>query len=334
MKDGPRSRGDGALPNRGAEDGEMGATLLNVADAEAGPPVIVFSLVILTYARDEVLRQCLDAIARGLGDSRRDYEVVLVDNNVDAVDRGAWLARFPASQYVRMAENRGVVARNDGMDLARGEILIVLDDDVIVQTEGFVDRFAERFAADPQLGVVTVRKLDHRTQTVRLDAIPHTRKTIDTTRPFPTFRFIGGCVAFRARLHREVGGFSPEFFWGLEEIEYSYRVLEAGWRILYVPDVVVVELEHPAGRRPRREIETQVLTNKFIMSYIHMPFPHVLVNFVGYPLHYRLSGGRASVTGAMAAFLRWLRRSDRPVRRPIGRNARAYIKACGGHLWR
>lgn len=303
--------------------------------AGSGASTIVYSIVILTYARDEVLRQVLDTVRQRLGQQRRDFEVVLVDNNVDEVDRSQWLLGFPAHQYLKSGFNKGVIARNDGMSAAIGEILVVIDDDVLVQTDDFLDPIGRAFAGDARLGVVVARKLDHRTMETRRDAIPHTRKHLDVTQPFTATRFVGGCLCFRAEVHRTLGGFSAEFFYGLEEIEYSYRVIEAGWKILYLPDVVAVELEHPGGRRPLRQVQTEMLTNKFIISYLHMPFPHYLVNFLLYPAYLMIFyRQQASLPQAVAGFLRWWRRPDRTRRRPIGRAARAYIRENGGHLWR
>ncbi|MGR4865400.1 glycosyltransferase family 2 protein [Caulobacter sp. LARHSG274] len=293
-----------------------------------------FSIVVLTYARDEVLETMLASLAELLP-GRRDYEVVLVDNNADERDRSLMLTRFPNQQYVRSAFNKGVIARNDGMDAARGEIIILLDDDVFVQTPQFLDVFDRLFSENAALGVVTIRKLDHQTMRTKRETIPHTRKDVDLEAPFKTFRFVGGCLGFRAQVHHDLKGFSQEFFYGLEEIEYSYRVIEAGWEILYSPDVLAIEYEHPGGRRPTVEVQTMRLTNKFIISHIHMPFPQILVNYTLFPIYISLmQRGQVRIGKAVGDYLRWLQRPQRTRRRPIGARAQAYIRACRGSIWK
>lgn len=294
----------------------------------------VYSIVILTYARDGVVQELLAELMGHLGD-RQDYEVILVDNNVDDVDRGAWLEPFAQGRWLQIGFNKGVVARNDGMAAARGEIIILVDDDCFVQTPDFLDQFGAAYSQDPKIGAVTTRKFIGKTMTVRRDIIPHTDKSIDLLQPFFTFRVVGGVMSFRKAMFDRVGGFSADFFYGLEEIEYAYRIVEAGWKILYTPAIVSLELEHEGGRRPAIEVTTNRLTNKYIISYLHMPFPHILMNYALFtPYTLIFYRGQTNVPKAIMDFARWLRRPDRPKRRPIGREAKSYIRACGGSLWR
>ncbi|MEH3102549.1 MAG: glycosyltransferase [Sphingomonas phyllosphaerae] len=295
---------------------------------------IRFSIVVLTYARDPVLADTLARLHDCLG-PRDDYEVILVDNNETRSGRAALLDRFPHRQYLFAGGNKGVSARNLGFDAARGDVIVLLDDDVLVETPDMLDLFAARFADDQRLGAITVRKHVRGETRRRVDLIPHTRKDIDLTRPFLTFRFVGGCVAFRTACLREVGGFLPDFFYGLEEIELSYRIIDAGWRIRYDPAIACEELEHPAGRDARKRVQTQRLANKYIISYLRMPFPEVLVNAALFTPYLLLrQRGHVSVIGAVRAFLAWHRRADRPRRAPIARRTAAYIRACGGAVWK
>lgn len=295
---------------------------------------IRFSVVVLTYARDAILADTLVRLHQCLG-ARDDYEVILVDNNAERGERAALLAPFPHTQYLFSGHNKGVHARNDGFDAARGEIIVLLDDDVLVETPEMLDVFASRFAEDERLGAITVRKHVRGETRRRVDLIPHTAKDVDLTQPFLTFRFVGGCVAFRTACLREVGGFLPDFFYGLEEIELSYRIIDAGWRIRYDPAVSCEELEHPAGRDAKKRVQTQRLANKYIISYLRMPFPEVLVNAALFTPYLLIrQRGQASVVGAVRQFLSWRARPDRPPRKAISRTTADYIRQCGGSVWR
>jgi GT2 family glycosyltransferase len=298
------------------------------------PDPIRYSVVILTYARDEVLAEVIDRLASALA-GRTDCEVILVDNNPDAGDRARLLERFAHARHLWSGGNRGVEPVVAGDDAARGEITVLFDDDVLIETPDFLDRFGQRFAADPLLGAVTIAKHVRGATGRRVDLIPHTDKRIDLTQPFPTFRFVGGCVGFRTATLREVGGFLPDFFYGLEEIELSYRIIDGGWRILYEPAIRAEELEHPAGRRPKRDVQTDRLANKYIISFLRMPSPQVLLNMVLFtPYLMFFARGEVSVPGAIGQFVRWLRKPGRLRRKPISRAAAAYIRECGGSVWR
>lgn len=288
----------------------------------------------LTYARDFLLNEVLGRLKDHDG-GRQDYEVILVDNNLDSAGRANLLNRFPQHRYIGDGVNRGVSARNLGIDAASGSYVLVIDDDVLMETPDYLSRFKNYFEAEPSLGCISIRKHVRGETRRRVDLIPHTRKDVDLDQSFLTFRFVGGCVGFRAEALRAVGGFYPEFFYGIEEIELAYRLIDGGWTIRYVPDLIVEELEHPAGRKPMRDSQTDRLTNKYIMTWMHMPFPANVLNYALFTpyLWYRV-GGQVRVLSAVARFARWLRRTDRPKRKPLSKSARAYIAHCGGSLWR
>ena len=292
------------------------------------------SIVVLTYAREDILAQTLARLADHLV-GRDDYELIVVDNNPDRHDRQTLLNRFHQAHVLWDGANKGVVARNLGLAAARGRHIVLLDDDVFIETPDFLDILGARFDADPRLAAVTVAKYVRGDTRRRVDLVPHTDKSVDLTRPFETFRFVGGCVGFRAQALQQTGGFLPDFFYGLEEIELSYRLIDAGWKILYEPAVVCEELEHPAGRRPKRLVQADRLTNKLIISFLHMPAPHVWINFLAFPPYaFFFAKGEMDVFRALRQFATWLRKPGRARRKPIRAQTQDYIRACGGSLWR
>ncbi|AQR61188.1 hypothetical protein BZG35_05620 [Brevundimonas sp. LM2] len=292
------------------------------------------SVVILTYSRDAIVQDVLRDLAEKIAD-RDDCEILLVDNNADDVDRGAWLAPFRFARWIRMGGNVGVIARNAGMSAAVGQIIGLLDDDVFIQTVDFPDILMRLFQADPKLGALTIRKVLADTNETRRDLIPHSRKDVDLTRPFDTFRFVGGFAAFSRAAYARVGGFSPEFFYGSEETELSFRLVNDGWKISYSPEIVATELEHPSGRGSVKAVQTMRLRNRYIIAWMHMPFPQILLNYLFFtPYIAFYARGQIDVPAAITDFIRWLRRSDRPRRTPLDAAAVAYIRGCGGATWR
>lgn len=57
--------------------------------------------------------------------------------------------------------------------------------------------------------------------------------------PREVFSFCGGAVALRADTLREVGLFDPSYFLYYEDMDLSWRMRYAGWKIQYVPTSVV-----------------------------------------------------------------------------------------------
>lgn len=311
-------------------------------NAFASPPLdgyvdsasIRCSVVILTFARDETLKATLERLRSKIG-WREDVEIVLVDNNLDAVDRTALLTDFPVVKVVKTGANKGVSARNDGMAVARGEVIALLDDDVLIESADFLERFTAVFEANPEVGVIMAKKLDGKTMTLLPECIPHTRKDVDVSQPFLTFRFLGGLVGIRRSMFRQIGGFSPEFFFGLEEHEYSYRIVKSGWKVMFIPDVVSIETNASGGRTNRFDAQTDLLCNRYMIAYLHMPFISMIINqilFTGFL--FMKERGQIDVGRAIRNYARWLHAPGRAPRRPIDRRAQDYIRACGGVTWR
>jgi GT2 family glycosyltransferase len=295
---------------------------------------VQFTIVILTFARDETLKATLAHLKSKIGD-RRDTEIVLVDNNPDTVDRSAFLAGFRHRQVVKTGDNKGVSARNDGIDVARGEIITLLDDDVLVETPDFLDRLSADFARLPEVGLIVGKKLEARTMVLPPECIPHSNKAIDVSKPFLTFRFTGGMVGLRRSMYNDVGGFSVEFFFGQEEYEYSFRIIKRHWKIMFDPEIVAIETNAQGGRMDAFEMETNVLKNRYMIAYLHMPMVQMLANMALFTLYlYMKRRGKLSISRAVRGFLVWRAGPDRAARDPIDRQTQAYIRQCGGATWR
>ena len=94
------------------------------------------SIVIPVLDRLEFTRQCLDRIWRNTGDKIR-YEVIVVDN-ASTDGTAEWFAgatQFPGPvRYHRNPRNLGFGnANNAGARLSRGEYLLFLNNDTLVQ---------------------------------------------------------------------------------------------------------------------------------------------------------------------------------------------------------
>jgi GT2 family glycosyltransferase len=98
---------------------------------------VTATVVVVTYHVDEpALRRTLDHLERQTADT---FEVLVVDNGTDWNLHAELADRRRVRAYVRLDENYGVTtARNTGAHLARGRLLLFLDDDAI-PAETFVE---------------------------------------------------------------------------------------------------------------------------------------------------------------------------------------------------
>ncbi len=155
-----------------------------------------------------------------------------------------------AVRVIRLPENLGVPAgRNVGARTCRGEIVAFLDDDAELAAPTIAGELDEAFAADPALGVVSMRVLDPGSGTSQRRHVPTLRKTDPAASRYAT-SFLGGACAIRRTTFEELGGLPGQFFFTLEETDFSWRALDAGHRILYRGDLVAHHPPTAASRHP------------------------------------------------------------------------------------
>lgn len=303
------------------------------SERASNAPAPTFSVAMVTYARDHIAPKAVTQVAAAAGE-RRDIEFVLVDNNPDDVDRSGWLSAFALWTYVKLGRNKGVPARNDGARAASGRFIVFVDDDAFLNPVGAFDIYEAAFNEHAKVAIVTARHRDADTGETPRASFPHTDKSLPKDKPFKTFRFQGNGFAMRRDAFDAVGPMSDEYFYGLEEIDYAFRVVDAGYEIWYEPRAWVFEHNDPGGRKPRREVEEMRLTNKLIITWKYLPLIYVPMNMALYSAYVTyLNRGRINVFKSIWNFMNWARKHPGR-RKPIGAHALRYIEACGGQAWK
>jgi len=311
---------------------ERGMVQIRTSPHDPADAPLVFSIVMVTYARDAIAATAIQQVAVA-ANGRPDIEFILVDNNPDTINRTTLLAPFAHWKYVKLGYNKGVSARNDGALAADGTFILFIDDDTFLTPAGALELYEKDFADHPKVAIVTARIVDNTGETPR-KVFPHTNKRLVKDKPFKTFRFQASGFAMRRAAFKKIGPISEEFFYGLEELDYAYRVLNAGYEIYYEPAIRAVEHNHPGGRLPKKAVQEMCLTNKMIISFKYMPVLYLPINIVLFSAYLlMLNRGHLNVIRSFWNFLKWVA-CNTGKRQPITFAARSYIRACGGQLWK
>lgn len=105
------------------------------------------SIVILTRNRKNFLKQCLDSI---ISRTSLDYEIIVVDNaSTDGTTE--LLQNYPKVIHLKLPENIGVIARNKGFEIAKGEYVAQIDDDVVMMPNWLENSL--KYFDDPKVGM-------------------------------------------------------------------------------------------------------------------------------------------------------------------------------------
>ncbi|MFI1332410.1 glycosyltransferase family 2 protein [Streptomyces sp. NPDC020845] len=173
---------------------------------------------------------------------------------------------------VELPENLGISGgRNAALarlkEFGDVDVVVDLDDDGLLISTDVFTRLVELYESDPRLGIVSFRIADERGRTQRRH-VPRLRSS-DPMRGGLVTTFLGGGHGLSMRMLEEIGGWPEPFFYAHEETDLSWRALDAGWKVLYEPDLV---LQHPWTSPTRHAVfYRMVARNRVWLAKRHLP---------------------------------------------------------------
>jgi GT2 family glycosyltransferase len=211
------------------------------------------SIVIPVYNHFAHTLACLRALAEH--PPRASCEVIVVDDG-SSDDTATALPQVAHLRYHRRAANGGFIAAcNDGASLARGDVLVFLNNDTVPQP-GWLDALLQTFDAHPDAGLVGAQLVypDGRLQeaggVVFADGSGWNYGRFESPAD-PRYGYLrdvdyasGAAIAIPRGLFARVGGFdtryAPAYY---EDTDLAFAVRDAGKRVIYQPAARVVHDE-------------------------------------------------------------------------------------------
>jgi GT2 family glycosyltransferase len=267
------------------------------------------TIVIVTYNRKEDLRRAVASALQQDG----DLEVLVLDDCSTDGTGEMVQSEFPAARYIRAEENVGyIVHRNRAADLAKGPILISIDDDAEFSTPAVVSQTLKNFD-DPRVGAIAIPFIDVKVSPAVRQAGPDVGST------WLIASFIGTAYAIRKEVFIQVGRFREEFRHQGEESDLCLRMLDQGYVVRRGTSEPI--LHHESPKRVRSRIMKYASRNWVIGILYGYPMPEVFLHLAVKNFNaLRLCVRRASLAplrGVLAGYAHALPRlsARKPVRR-------------------
>jgi O-antigen biosynthesis protein len=215
------------------------------------------SILIPTKDQPRLLQQCIESLDRS---SYRNYEIVLIDNGSERPETKALYDSLGQRPHVRMISWPGpfnfAAINNDAAHHARGEMLLLLNDDTEAVNPDWMERMLE-LAIQPEVGAVGA-KLLYGDGTIQHAGVilgicrltGHYQKRFPGNSAGYGNRLVciqnlsavtGACLMMRRSVFHEAGGFDVGFRVSHNDIDLCLKVRRLGYQVLWTP---YAELRH------------------------------------------------------------------------------------------
>jgi len=277
-----------------------------------------------------------------LDDADKLLEEIIIVNN-DSTDDYSRVKNFIQNnqqlpyRYFDAPENLGVArGRNFAIKKGRAPIIIMLDDDAVLQNKDCLVNLVEEFETkntERPKAIVSFKVLYYDTLQMQQNALPHKRFNEYKDKSFfETYFYAGGAHAVKRELIENLGLYPEDFFYGMEEYDLSYRVLEAGYTIVYSDKIVMLHKESPQGRKPKEEKLRMMWVNKSKVAYRYLPNKYYYTTAWMWSFQYlRMTG--FNLKGYFKGWKEIRAISKTEQRKPVNAATLTYLKKLKARLW-
>jgi len=224
---------------------------LNDLHAQADLPKV--SVIILNWNGYEVTKACLESLQES---NYANLEVILVDNGSDDFSADKLAQEFREVRLIKNNTNLGFTGGNNiGMRdaLDRGaEYLLLLNNDTVVSSD-FLKELVRVAENDPKIGILNPKiyffePTDmiwygggmHKPWWSFPRHLDYLKRDSSRNGKPREVSFVTGCACLIKReVVSRVGLLDDTFFFGVEDLDWSIRIVRAGFKAVYVPSAVI-----------------------------------------------------------------------------------------------
>ncbi len=233
----------------------------------------LLSIIIVNYNVRDFLHHALVSLQKAMKGIRG--EIIVVDNASDDGSIEMVRHRFPSVHLIASKVNLGFAkANNLGLKRARGTYLLLINPDTLVQ-EDTLRVMIQFFQDSPDAGLAGCKVLNPDgtfqlacrrsfprpwvafSKMVGLSGLFHDsrlfgRYNLTYLSPDETYELdavSGSFMMVRREAYEQVGGLDEDFFMYGEDLDWCYRIQQAGWKNYYVHSTQIIHYKGESTKR-------------------------------------------------------------------------------------
>lgn len=223
------------------------------------------TISIVNWNTKELLKDCLTSIIQNY--TGNDYEVIVVDNNSNDGSIEMLQKYFPEIIIIINKNNLGFgKANNQVMQVCRGRCILIINPDIIIK-KGSLEKMLDFLEKNENAGAVGAKLLNP-DGTVQMKGFYRKLPSLLQLLMFKTvlYRIFihfqvfsarfweyqdinhtheveqipGACILIKREVYEKIGGFDEDYFIWYEDVDWSWRMRKAGWKLYYLPEAEIV----------------------------------------------------------------------------------------------
>jgi len=193
-----------------------------------------------------------------------DMELILIDNNSNEKFLPDNLNGLNIN-FIQNKHNVGFArAVNQGLKIARGKYILMLNSDLFIQKK-VISKLLNYLEQNENVGIIGP-KMIYPSGRIQVSCGRKPSTTRELMRIFKLSKIFaggtliennlfnrryfkkvsdvdwvsGGCLLIKKEVIKKIGLLDEQYFFGIEDIDYGYRVRQAGWQVIFYPLAKVI----------------------------------------------------------------------------------------------
>lgn len=272
-----------------------------------GGSIMDLSIIIVNYNTKLLTLKCIESIY--ISKLNYLFEIFVVDNHSSDNSVNTIKETFPNVKVIENRENLGFSkANNQAIKVSKGRYILLLNSDTIVH-ETTISTIIQYMDDHQDAGATgckvvlpngSLDKACHRgfpTPTASFYYMTGLAKKFPKSPKYNRYHksylnmnktheidcLVGAFMMVRRRIIDEIGLLDEEFFMYGEDIDWCYRIKEAGWKIYYCPHVSIVHYKGASSRKKPTKIVYEFHRAMYIFHQKHFAKKNnVFINSIVY----------------------------------------------------